>query len=178
MKLKSLGFLFASVPASLAALALTTTVVAVPSEAKTTKAPAAKKAEFPKVMTGFDTKLSVQILRVIRSHVEGFGHNAVVVVQYRIRKEGPNPSGSKPFEKDKFWPRDIKGRDPSLGQAFNVWQPNEENETYSKAFWSSDWNVGQTGDGYVWLNVPERVKVIDIYFPYTNPQRVNIEVPR
>lgn len=178
MKVKGLGSLLASLTVMSVASAAVTAVSVGPAEGKTTKAPAAKKKEFPKVMTGFDTQMSVQILRVIRSHVEGFGHNAVVVVQYRLRKEGANPPGSKPFEKDKFWPRDIKARDPAMGQAFTVWQPNEENETYSKAFWTSDWNPGQTGDGYVWLKVPERVNTIDIFFPFTNPQRVNIEVPR
>lgn len=141
-------------------------------------APAAKKTEFPKVMTGFDTHLSVQILRCVRAHIEGFGHNQVVVVQYRLRKEGPNPSGSPPFDKDKWWPRDIKARDPALGQAFQVWQPTSGNETYSQACWTDEWKPGQNGDGYVWLNIPERVKVVDIVFPYTIPQRVQIEVPK
>lgn len=140
------------------------------------KAPA-KAKEYPKVLTGFDTNLSVQVLRCVRAHVPGFGHNAVVVLQYRLRKEGANPPGSPPFSKDKFWPREIKAKDPSLGQAYEVWQPNEENETYSKAFWTSEWKSGQNGDGYVWLKVPERVNVIDVYFPFTVPQRVNIEVP-
>lgn len=138
----------------------------------------AKAKEYPKVMTGFQTNMSVQILRCVRAHVPGFGHNAVVVLQYRLRKEGPNPSGSPPFDKDKFWPRDIKAKDPALGQAFEVWAPNDENQTYSHAFWTSEWKPGQNGDGYVWLNVPQRCNVIDVYFPYTNPQRVNVEVPK
>lgn len=144
------------------------------------KAPAAvsNKQEFSKVMTGFDTNLSIQILRCVRAHVEGFGHNAVVVLQFRIRKEGANPAGSPPFAKDKFWPRDIKARDPVLGQSFKVWENNDENDTSSKAFWSSEWKNGQTGDGYVWLKVPERCNTIDVFFPYTNPIRVNVEVPK
>jgi hypothetical protein len=152
-------------------------IFATPAESKGS-APAASASKFPKVMTGFETKMSVQILRVVRAHVPGFGQNGVVVVQYRLRKEGPNPPGNTPFEKDKWWPSDIKARDPVMSQAFNVWQRTDTEQTYSDACWTSDWKVGQQGDGYVWLNVPERIKVIDIYFPYTNPQRVQIEVPK
>lgn len=139
--------------------------------------PSQTSKQFPKVMTGFDTHMSVQILRCVRAHVPGFGQNQVVVLQYRLRKEGANPSGSPPYDKDKWWPSDIKARDPVLGQGFKPWPPSEGNDTYSGAFWTDDWKTGQTGDGYVWLNIPERVKVIDIFFPYTNPQRVEIEVP-
>ena len=48
------------------------------------KAPAKKAAPakqgFPKVMTGLDTKVSVQILRCVRAHVHGFGQNQVVAI--------------------------------------------------------------------------------------------------
>lgn len=160
----------------LAAWLMLSTCSIIPGEAKGS-APA-KPKEFPKVMTGFDTHMSVQILRCVRAHVEGFGHNQVVVLQYRLRKEGANPSGAPPYEKDKWWPSDIKARDPALGQAFKPWGPTEGNETYSAACWTDEWKTGQNGDGYVWLNIPDRVKVIDVIFPYTIPQRVEIELPK
>ena len=166
----------------LLALAITWTsqsaFTVLPADAKAPAAAAAKAPSFPKVMTGLDTKVSVQVLRCIRANVDGFGHNQVVVVQYRLRKEGPNPPGSPPFKKDKFWPGETKAKDPALGQGFKVWERSEGNDTYSGALWTSDWKPGQTGDGYIWLNVPERVNVIDLYFPYTNPQRLNIEIPK
>lgn len=152
-------------------------VIAISAAAPWGNAAPAKPKENPKVMTGLDTKVSVQVLKLVRAHVEGFGKNQVVVVQYRLRKEGPNPPGQPPFEKDKWWPRDIKARDPALGMGFAPWEPTSGNETYSKAFWTDEWKPGQNGDGYVWLNIPERVKTIDLIFPYTIPQRMNIEVP-
>jgi hypothetical protein len=156
-------------------LALCAIISASPGDCKGS---ATAEPQYPKVMTGLDTKVSVQLLKCVRAHVEGFGHNQVVVVQYRLRKEGANPPGSPPFDKDKWWTRDIKARDPAMGQAFLPWQPTSGNETYSANFWTSEWKPGQNGDGYVWLNIPERVKTIDLIFPYTNPQRVNIEVPK
>lgn len=138
----------------------------------------AKAKQYPKVMTGLDTNVSVQVLKCVRAHVEGFGQNQVVVVQYRLRKEGPNPSGTPPFSKDKWWPNEIKARDPALGQGFKVWDPTSGNDTYSKAKWTDEMKPGENGDGYVWLNIPERVKVIDLIFPFTIPQRMEIEVPK
>lgn len=161
----------------LSALALTSFAVS-PGNCAPTKATASKGHEYPKVMTGFDTHMSIQIKKCIRAHVPGYGTNQVVVLQYILRKEGPNPAGSPPYDKDKFWPRDIKARDPALAQAFKVWQQNGDEETASAAFWTDEWKPGQNGEGYVWLNIPERVKVIDVYFPYTNPQRVEIEIPK
>lgn len=159
-------------------LAVLSLCLAAPGDCKGPAAAAAKPKEYPKVMTGLDTHVSVQLLRCVRSHVEGFGHNQVVVVQYRLRKEGANPPGSPPYDKDKWWTRDIKARDPVLGQAFLPWQPTSGNETMSANFWTDEWKPGQNGDGYVWLNIPDRVKTIDLIFPYTIPQRVNIEVPK
>lgn len=170
MKSKALGLLV-----SLLVLGTFTTA---PGECKAKAQAAAAAKTFPKVMTGFQTNMSVQILRCVRAHVPGFGTNQVVVLQYRLRKEGGNPPGSPPYDKDKFWTRDIKARDPVLGQSFKVWEATEGNETASGNFWTSEWKAGQNGDGYVWLNIPDRVKVVDIFFPYTNPQRVEIEVPK
>jgi hypothetical protein len=65
-----------------------------------------------------------------------------------------------------------------LSQAFEVWQPTSGNETYSKNKWTDEMKPGESGDGYVWLNIPDRVNLVDVYFPYTNPQRVKIEVPK
>lgn len=154
--------------------AITSISTNMPATAKPAPAPAPK---FPKVMTGLDTNVSVQILRCVRAHVPGFGQNQVVVLQYRLRKEAGNPGGQPPYEKDKWWPNEIKARDPMLGQAFAVWQPSSGNETYSHAKWTDEMKPGENGDGYVWLNIPERVKQIDLFFPYTVPQRVAIETP-
>jgi hypothetical protein len=171
MKVKSIALMLL-----LAATTTFTTNTFVDAKPATPAAPKAKT--FPKVMTGLDTNVSIQILRCVRAHVEGFGTNQVVVVQYRLKKEGPNPSGAPPYEKDKFWPNEIKARDPVLGQAFKVWQPSEGNETYSRAKWTDEMKPGENGDGYVWLNIPDRVNTIDLFFPYTNPQRVDIEIPK
>jgi hypothetical protein len=164
--------------AVLLVLSVFTALGTLAADCQAAPAKAATPQGFPKVMTGLDTKVSVQILRCVRAHVPGFGQNQVVVLQYRLRKEGANPSGAPPYDKDKWYPREIKARDPVLSQAFEVWQPTSGNETYSKNKWTDEMKPGESGDGYVWLNIPDRVNLVDVYFPYTNPQRVKIEVPK
>ncbi len=167
------------VVALMAMLAISGAVsAATPGECKSAAKAPAKATQFPKVLTGLDTNVSIQVLKCVRAHVPGFGTNQVVVVQYRLRKEGGNPSGDPPYDKDKFYPREIKARDPALGQKFLVWEPTSGNETYSANQWTSEFKPGQNGDGYVWLNIPDRVKTIDLIFPYTVPQRIDIEVPK
>jgi hypothetical protein len=82
--------------AVLLVLSVFTALGTLAADCQAAPAKAATPQGFPKVMTGLDTKVSVQILRCVRAHVPGFGQNQVVVLQYRLRKEGANPSGAPP----------------------------------------------------------------------------------
>lgn len=136
-----------------------------------------QKKEFPKLMTGLETNVSVQLLRVVRANVPEFGRNNIVVVQYRLRKEGANKPGT--IYKGWFEATDIKARDPALGSAYEVIRGVHEHSTYSQTAMTNSWQTGQTGDGYAWFKIPDDVKRIDLFFPETRPfNNIPIEVPK
>jgi hypothetical protein len=146
--------------------------------AKTTASKPAAKQELPKMLTGFPTNISVQVLRCIRANVPEFGRNNVVVLQFRLRKEGPDTGPVKYFGDDRFEPTEIKCRDPILSSSFEpIGGAGHEESTYSNTAVTSGWKVGQTGDGYAWFKIPERITILDVYFPKTRPMRIPIEIP-
>jgi hypothetical protein len=141
-------------------------------------AAAPKKAELPTVLTGFPTNLTVQVLKFVRANVPEFGRNNVVVLQYRIKKVGPNTGAVKFFGDARFNAIDIKAKDPALGSGFEVIRGVHDEPTYSDDVDTANWKVGQTGDGYAWFKIPERITALDVFFPKTSPVRVAIEVPK
>lgn len=70
-----------------------------------------------KIMSGLDDGVSVEIPKCMRSHVEGFGHNRIVVVQYRLKKEGPIDK-SKRKTKNVSYAANILARDSAMGNSF------------------------------------------------------------
>lgn len=159
---------------------------ALPSEAAPAKAAkpaktaaAEKKDELPTIQTGYATNLTIQVLRCVRANVPEFGTNNVVVIQYRLKKVGAN-TGPVKFYGDTIFPAiDIKARDASLGSSFEpIRGANLQEKTYSDDVDTQNWKVGQTGDGYAWFKIPERVTALDVFFPKTSPVRLNIEVPK
>ncbi len=158
-------------------------VLNLPSEAapkQAGKTPvAAKKSELPTVLTGFPTNLTVQVLRCIRANVPEFGTNNVVVLQYRIKKVGADTGKVQFFGDARFNAIDVKSKDPVLASSFEpIRGAGHQESTYSDDVDTTDWKVGQTGDGYVWFKIPDRVTSIDVFFPKTSPVRVPIEVPK
>ncbi len=143
------------------------------------KAPAAAKQALPTVLTGYPTNLTVQVLRCVRANVPEFGTNNVVVLQYRLKKIGANTGAVKYFGDARFAAIDIKAKDPMLGSGFEpIGGAGHEERTYSDDVDTANWNNGQTGDGYAWFKIPERVTELDVFFPKTSPVRVPIEVPK
>ncbi len=156
---------------------LPTSSDAAPAKASAKKAE--KKDELPTVLTGFPTNLTVQVLRCVRANVAEFGRNNVVVLQYRLKKVGPNTGAVKYFGDARFVALEIKVKDAMLGSAYEVIRgAGHEHSTRSEDVETGDWKVGQTGDGYAWFKIPEDVKTLDVYFPKTSPVRLNIEVPK
>lgn len=146
---------------------------------KAVKATAEKKAALPTVLTGFPTNLTVEVLRCVRANVPEFGTNNVVVLQYRLKKVGPNTGAVKYYSDAKFNAIDIKAKDPSLGSGFEpIRGAGHQESTYSDDVDTADWKVGQTGDGYAWFKIPERITALDVFFPKTSPVRLSIEVPK
>src|SRR5262245_4343619 len=119
--------------------------------------------KLPKIMTGLDDGVSLEVLKCVRSHVEGFGHNQVVVVQFRLKKEGPIDK-SKRQTKNMLYAANIKARDPAMANSFKCWGKKNGETTHSDMIFTMNWPVGQTGDGFVWLNIPERVQTVDLIF--------------
>lgn len=142
----------------------------------TAKNAPAKTMASTKIMTGLDDGVSVEIPKCMRSHVEGFGHNQIVVVQYRLKKEGPIDK-SKRKTKNVFYAAKILARDPAMGNSFKCWTKRNGETTHSNIVFTSNWPLGQTGDGFVWLNIPEKVEVTDLVFPETEPIRTTIAKP-
>ena len=148
------------------------------SEAAPKKA-AATAAKLPTVLTGFPTNLTVEVLRCVRANVAEFGRNNVVVLQYRIKKVGPNTGAVKFFGDARFNALEIKVKDASLGSSYEVISgAGHEHSTRSGDVDTTNWTVGQTGDGYAWFKIPDDVSTLDVFFPKTSPVRVNIEVPK
>ncbi len=140
---------------------------------------AAKQPELPTVLTGLPTNLTVHVLRCVRANVPEFGTNNVVVLQYRIKKIGPDTGPVKYYDDARFDAIKIKAKDASLGSGFEpIGGAGHEESTYSGGVDTSNWKVGQTGDGYAWFKIPERVTDIDVFFPKTSPVRLTIDVPR
>lgn len=123
---------------------------------------------FEKKMTGMVTNMSVQLLAVKRIQVEN--RNDIVLVQYRLRKEGEK-KGELPGGDDlilyRFDPQNIKGRDTNTNESFEYISLKEHN-TYSNPVDTTGWNIGQQGDGFVWLKVPKETNTLDILFPTTS----------
>lgn len=150
-----------------------------PGDAAPKKTASAKPKPLPTILTGFPTNLSLTVLRCVRAHVPEFGTNNVVVIQYRLRKEGPNTGDVKYFGDARFVALDIKTRDPALASAYEpIRGANLGERTYSDDVDTANWKVGQTGDGYAWFKIPERVTSLDVFFPKTSPIRIPIEVPK
>lgn len=146
---------------------------------KKAAASAAKKAELPTILTGFPTNLTVQVLRCVRANVAEFGRNNVVVLQYRLKKVGPNTGAVKYFGDARFIALEIKVKDASLGSAYEVISgAGHEHSTRSEDVDTTNWTVGQTGDGYAWFKIPDDVTTLDVFFPKTSPVRIPIEVPK
>ncbi|MBX9689690.1 MAG: hypothetical protein K2X27_23465 [Candidatus Obscuribacterales bacterium] len=146
---------------------------------KKAAAAAAKKPELPTVLTGFPTNLTIEVLRCVRANVAEFGRNNIVVLQFRLKKVGPNTGAVKYFGDARFIPLEIKAKDASLGSSYEVISgAGHEHPTRSGDTDTTNWKVGQTGDGYVWFKIPDDVNTLDIFFPKTNPVRVSVEVPK
>lgn len=138
-----------------------------------------KKDELPTVLSGFPTNLTIQVLRCVRANVEEFGRNNIVVLQYRLKKVGPNTGAVKYFGDARFIPIEIKAKDAMLGSSYEVITgAGHEHNTRSGDVDTTDWKVGQNGDGYVWFKIPSDVNTLDVYFPKTSPVRVPVEVPK
>lgn len=138
-----------------------------------------KKDELPTVLTGFPTNLTLQVLRCVRANVAEFGKNNVVVLQYRLKKVGPNTGAVKYFGDARFVALEIKAKDATLGSSYEVIRgAGHEHSTRSEDVDTADWKVGQTGDGYAWFKIPEDVNTLDVYFPKTSPVRLQVEVPK
>jgi len=125
-------------------------------------------SRFPKVMTGMETNVSIQLLTVKRIKVREFDEN-VVLVQYRLKKEGKNLIQGLPT-KANFYAVETKARDTQTSESFEVIRRSGFN-SYSDTALTNEWKVGQQGDGFLWLKVPREVKQLDIFFPYTAPYK-------
>lgn len=151
---------------------------AVPAKQHAKAAATTKSKELPTILTGYPTNITVQVLKCVRANVPEFGRNNVVVLQYRLKKIGPNIGQIKYFDDSRFQALEIKARDASLGSSFEpIRGAGHEESTYSEDVDTATWKAGQNGDGYAWFKIPEHVTTLDVFFPKTKPVRLEIEVP-
>lgn len=149
-----------------------------PARSANAQKTAAQPKTYAKVLTGMETNVSVQLLRVVRANVNEFGRNNIIVVQYRLRKEGPNTHHGL-VTKAWFDPGEIKLRNSTMGDSYETIRGIHEHHTCSGQSMTNEWTVGQQGDGYAWFKVPDDVTTVDIFFPYTHGYMgIPVEIPK
>ena len=176
--LRESGVLMKKAISVLTVIATAAAISITPVNAAQAAKAATKPKEYAKVLTGMDTNVSIQLLRVVRANVAEFGRNNIVVIQYRLRKEGPN---LHPGLTSKAWfdPIEIKLRNSSMGDSYETIRGIHEHHTCSGESMTNEWTVGRQGDGYAWFKVPDDVTTVDIFFPFTHGYMgIPVEIPK
>jgi hypothetical protein len=114
------------------------------------------------VNPAFENDAQVELLSVKRITNPNTQERNVVNIQFRVRKVGD----FKDKPASRISASKVAARSSDTSEAFNVIYITKRN-TFTDPMTLNLMEQGASADAYVWLEVPEAVKTLDIYIPET-----------